>query len=469
MNLSNFQTLLMIVVCCLFTTSLQAAPSSLPTNFSCPDTTTQNSSIHTWKAASGATYYRILTKQRLDGEWETTDQGQNTVYGTSSARLTNLKSGSYKSYLNACDNSSCSTRWVSCTFNVQHVPSPSLYLAGSKAINAYKYLNITPVIQNFKSSITYSAKNLPYWANFNSSTGQISGLPFSAEWGKYSDIELTVTDGTNTLSETFSIEITNNLNFDDDDSIEGIDNDGSGIRDSVSHVIPLIYPNDIKKRNYLYHYAFYLKRFISSEYKRYAWSDFAKLHYAEMSRAEVCLTSNRDKEAIGEIFARTLDSDARIDSYYLTESYLGSAATQTNYSGCTLSGDHVEIRQCYYDTFDIAGYVGGGKTWHYARLGEDVKLTINIKNTSSHGDFTAEWGDAPTPSDNRPTPDPATTVKAGEIRVNSGETKTVVVNNYDFTDGKEFYFHAKDVSSGIVKYEVEVNCSPNARPTQVIN
>lgn len=107
----------------LFSLNSIAAPSTAPSNFSCPDTYTNSTSLHTWSAVSGATYYRIRTRQRFDGEWETTDQGQNTVYTTSSNRLTNLRTGSYKSYLNACDSSGCGPT-TTCSFNVSVPPPP---------------------------------------------------------------------------------------------------------------------------------------------------------------------------------------------------------------------------------------------------------------------------------------------------------------------------------------------------------
>jgi len=116
---------MLITILFFISLKLVAAPSGTPSNFTCPDTFTSSNSLHTWSAVSGATYYRIRTKQSLDGEWETTDQGQNSVYSTSSARLTNWRSGSYKSYLNACDSSGCGST-VTCSFNVSVPPPPQI-------------------------------------------------------------------------------------------------------------------------------------------------------------------------------------------------------------------------------------------------------------------------------------------------------------------------------------------------------
>jgi hypothetical protein len=60
------------------------------------------------------------------------------------------------------------------------------------------------------SNLTFSVTGLPNWANFNSSTGAIIGLPKNEHVGISSSITLTVTDGELTASlPTFSIEVIN--------------------------------------------------------------------------------------------------------------------------------------------------------------------------------------------------------------------------------------------------------------------
>jgi hypothetical protein len=44
--------------------------------------------------------------------------------------------------------------------------------------------------------LTFSAANVPGWATFNASTGRISGTPTAAQVGSYSNITITVSDGT---------------------------------------------------------------------------------------------------------------------------------------------------------------------------------------------------------------------------------------------------------------------------------
>ena len=48
--------------------------------------------------------------------------------------------------------------------------------------------------------LTFSAANVPSWATFNASTGRISGTPTAAQVGAYSNITITVSDGTSRTS-----------------------------------------------------------------------------------------------------------------------------------------------------------------------------------------------------------------------------------------------------------------------------
>ena len=49
-------------------------------------------------------------------------------------------------------------------------------------------------------SLTFSVANKPAWANFNTSTGRLSGTPGSSQVGSYSGITVAVSDGQDTVS-----------------------------------------------------------------------------------------------------------------------------------------------------------------------------------------------------------------------------------------------------------------------------
>ena len=58
------------------------------------------------------------------------------------------------------------------------------------------------------NTLSFSVANLPTWASFNATTGRLSGTPTSAQVGTYSNIRISVSDGTATTSlATFSIQV----------------------------------------------------------------------------------------------------------------------------------------------------------------------------------------------------------------------------------------------------------------------
>jgi hypothetical protein len=62
---------------------------------------------------------------------------------------------------------------------------------------AGQHYSFMPSASDTKSSgLTFSIQNMPKWATFNSSTGQLSGTPTVAEVGTYANIIISVSDGT---------------------------------------------------------------------------------------------------------------------------------------------------------------------------------------------------------------------------------------------------------------------------------
>ena len=58
------------------------------------------------------------------------------------------------------------------------------------------------------NTLSFSVTNLPTWASFNATTGRLSGTPTSAQVGTYSNIRISVSDGTATTNlATFSIQV----------------------------------------------------------------------------------------------------------------------------------------------------------------------------------------------------------------------------------------------------------------------
>jgi hypothetical protein len=58
------------------------------------------------------------------------------------------------------------------------------------------------------NTLTFSVANLPAWATFNSSTGRVSGTPSAAQVGTYSNVTISVSDGSASASlAAFSIQV----------------------------------------------------------------------------------------------------------------------------------------------------------------------------------------------------------------------------------------------------------------------
>src|SRR5262245_8029245 len=63
------------------------------------------------------------------------------------------------------------------------------------------------------NKLTFSLANKPGWAQFSSATGQLYGTPFAEHAGTYSNIVISVTDGTSKVSlPAFSIVVKPNSN-----------------------------------------------------------------------------------------------------------------------------------------------------------------------------------------------------------------------------------------------------------------
>ena len=88
----------------------------------------------------------------------------------------------------------------------------SLTISGSPASSvttgtAYTFTPTTNAPSG--TSLTFSIQNKPVWASFSTSTGQLSGTPSSSQTGTYSNIVISVTNGTQSSSlAAFSIKVT---------------------------------------------------------------------------------------------------------------------------------------------------------------------------------------------------------------------------------------------------------------------
>ena len=63
-------------------------------------------------------------------------------------------------------------------------------------INVDQNYSFTPTVSDpDNDTLTFTESGLPTWANFNDTTGEISGTPEAGDVGTYTDISITVSDG----------------------------------------------------------------------------------------------------------------------------------------------------------------------------------------------------------------------------------------------------------------------------------
>ncbi len=146
--------------------------------------------------------------------------------------------GSYANVTISAFDGSLSTPLTPFTITVVNVNDPPL-LSGipNATVNqdaAYLFL---PVVNDIDGDVlTFSVLNLPGWLSLNASTGEISGTPGNSDVGLYTNIQLSVSDGTATVNlATFSVQV---ININDAPSISGVPG-SSVLQDGVYSFTPV--------------------------------------------------------------------------------------------------------------------------------------------------------------------------------------------------------------------------------------
>src|SRR5262245_29328873 len=79
--------------------------------------------------------------------------------------------------------------------------APKISGSPSQSVVAGKSYNFRPAVSDPEGkALGFSIKNRPYWASFNTATGQLSGNPASNNVGAYYSIQISVSDGTTKVS-----------------------------------------------------------------------------------------------------------------------------------------------------------------------------------------------------------------------------------------------------------------------------
>ncbi len=122
--------------------------------------------------------------------------------------------GTYAGIIISVSNGTASAALPSFTITVQpsstSTPPPTIAGTPTTSVKVGAAYSFVPTASDPNGySVTFSVANLPSWASFNTSTGQISGTPGAANVGTYSNIVITVSDGKASASlAPFSITVT---------------------------------------------------------------------------------------------------------------------------------------------------------------------------------------------------------------------------------------------------------------------
>ena len=117
--------------------------------------------------------------------------------------------------VSACDDSGTSTGSSGQSGSIPRTPitntSGTTTITGTPTATATAGQPYTfePKVSTSSTAVSFAIDNLPSWAEFNSSTGVLSGTPTPQEVGKYSGITISVSDGLTTVAlPAFSITVT---------------------------------------------------------------------------------------------------------------------------------------------------------------------------------------------------------------------------------------------------------------------
>lgn len=76
------------------------------------------------------------------------------------------------------------------------------------SVRAEKTYSFTPTATDGDGdTLTFAITNKPFWADFDINTGTITGYPQMADYGAHTDIIITVSDGTDSASMTFTVDV----------------------------------------------------------------------------------------------------------------------------------------------------------------------------------------------------------------------------------------------------------------------
>ena len=172
-----------------------------------PPTQVTAGTAYSFKPSTNAASTTALTFSiQNKPSWASFSSSSGTLTGTPSASQVGTYSNIAVSVTDGTQTSSLPA------FSIKVVAASTLTISGtpSSSVNVNSSYSFTPTVNNPAAApLTFSILNKPSWASFSSSNGQLTGTPAAASAGTYSNIVISVSDGTDSASlAAFSIKVT---------------------------------------------------------------------------------------------------------------------------------------------------------------------------------------------------------------------------------------------------------------------
>jgi hypothetical protein len=192
-----------------FSVDVQATPNRAPVISGQPATTVVVGQAYSFTPSSSDADGDVLSFA-VAGKpvWASFDAATGRLSGTPSA----TQVGTYSGIVISVTDGTTFSELAPFGITVTEPPNRTPTISGTPPLSivAGQSYSYTPYASDADGDpLTFSIQNRPAWAAFSSSTGRLSGTPTSTQVGTYSNIVISVSDGTASASlAPFSVEVT---------------------------------------------------------------------------------------------------------------------------------------------------------------------------------------------------------------------------------------------------------------------
>ena len=179
-----------------------SAPNSRPSISGTPPSSVKVDVVYSFRPnASDADGDALTFSIQNQPGWASFDTSTGQISGTPSSGDVGVYSGISISVSDGIDSASLPQFAITVNQADANNGSPSISGTPPSSVRAGETYSFTPESSDPDGdNLTFSIQNNPSWANFDTSTGTISGTPSSGDVGVYADISISVSDGTDSAS-----------------------------------------------------------------------------------------------------------------------------------------------------------------------------------------------------------------------------------------------------------------------------